>query len=338
MGIEGERAGIQDPIRTGHPGNPVESGIIRFSVIILTYNRPGFLQECIKSALKQDYHEPFEILVVDDGSTDSTGELVRALAGIHRNIVYIRHEMNLGVGAARNTGIRYARGEYMAFIADDYVLPADYLLRADVFFTACADAEIMSCRLQQLDEQYWELVQYYVYDTIYTRLMVLSPITCSRTSRYVFIRLPELDTVRSSMYLPPRPAAVFRRSVLERFQFAGAMRSNEDADLSIRLREAGIPVYLNSEIRIRAHFGEHVRDHIRKEYAHGRDSRVWFPGKNPHTRAVAQFLGGIMDALIVVRQTRDMKEYITLFPGVFLVIMAFRLGYLIAPGRREPLS
>jgi len=65
---------------------------------------------------------------------------------------------------------------------------------------------------------------------------------------------------------------------------------------------------------------------------------VWFPGKNPHTRAVAQFLGGIMDALIVVRQTRDMKEYITLFPGVFLVIMAFRLGYLIAPGRREPLS
>lgn len=315
-------------------GENHEMPIIKFSLIVLTYNRKGLLQKCIRSALNQNYQKQYEIVVVDDCSTDSTKDIIGVLRETHKNIVYIRHEKNLGVGAARNTGSRHAKGEFIAFLADDYILPKDYLLKVEAFFNEYANAEVMACRLKCLNDNYWELVQFFVYDTIYTQLIFFSPLSFFRTFKYVFVRLPPLKTVQSSYYLPPRPAAVFRRDLLARFQFADTLRSNEDADLSIRLRNAGIPVYLNSDIRIQANFGERVKDHIMKEYAHGRDSLIYIPGNKTPARAVAQFLGGIIDALIVVRQTRDIKEYIALFPGVLCVITAFRSGYLEASIRR----
>jgi len=79
------------------------------SVVIPTYNRAHLVDRAIRSVLNQTYQD-FEIIVVDDGSTP--------------RIRYIRHEKNRGGSAARNTGIRAARGEYIAFLdSDDEWLP-----------------------------------------------------------------------------------------------------------------------------------------------------------------------------------------------------------------------
>jgi glycosyltransferase involved in cell wall biosynthesis len=91
----------------------------KVSVIIPTYNHACYLPEAIESVLDQTYRD-FEVIVVDDGSSDNTQEVVTRF-GVQ--VIYIRQE-NRGLPAARNTGIRASAGEYVAFLdADDWFLP-----------------------------------------------------------------------------------------------------------------------------------------------------------------------------------------------------------------------
>ena len=94
------------------------------SVIIPVYNVGAFLQPCLDSLMAQTYQN-LEILLIDDGSTDGSGELCDAYAQKDARFHAI-HKENGGVSSARNLGLDMAQGEYIALIdADDYVLP-DY--------------------------------------------------------------------------------------------------------------------------------------------------------------------------------------------------------------------
>lgn len=86
------------------------------SVIIPTYNRAHLIGGAIQSVLDQTYQD-FEIIVVDDGSTDNTAEVVKSFN--EQRIKCIRHDKNRGGSAARNTGIKAAKGEYIAFQDSD---------------------------------------------------------------------------------------------------------------------------------------------------------------------------------------------------------------------------
>lgn len=87
-----------------------------FSIIIPTYNRREKLKKAIESVLKQT-HKDFELIIVDDGSKDNTGELVKSF--IDERIVY-KYQDNSGLpSVARNTGITIARGEWTCFLDSD---------------------------------------------------------------------------------------------------------------------------------------------------------------------------------------------------------------------------
>ena len=90
----------------------------RVSVVIPTYNREHTVERAIKSVLDQTYRN-FELIVVDDASSDNTEIIVKKLAAEDKRIRYIRHENNLGVTSGRNTGIHHARGYYLTFLDDD---------------------------------------------------------------------------------------------------------------------------------------------------------------------------------------------------------------------------
>lgn len=108
---------VADPIPTPAAGSaPPQANLV--SVVIPCYNHAQFLAHAIESVLTQSYSN-FEIIVVDDGSTDDTAEVVRRYSPVH----YV-YQDNAGRSSARNTGLWQSRGEFVVFLdADDRLLP-----------------------------------------------------------------------------------------------------------------------------------------------------------------------------------------------------------------------
>ncbi len=98
---------------------------MRVSLVISTHNRKDLLRRCLAAATSQDYPD-YEVIVVDDGSTDGTEEMVRRE---FPQVRYLRQEPNRGPAAARNRGIEAATGEIVAFTDDDCLVPPDFLAR-----------------------------------------------------------------------------------------------------------------------------------------------------------------------------------------------------------------
>ena len=92
------------------------------SVIIPVYNVEEYLRECVDSVLKQTY-ESFEVILVDDGSTDTSGDICDEYAGKDTRIKVI-HQKNQGLSGARNAGFDSSNGKYVYFLdSDDWILP-----------------------------------------------------------------------------------------------------------------------------------------------------------------------------------------------------------------------
>ncbi len=98
------------------------------SIVIPTYNYAAFLPTAIRSCLDQTY-KPIEILVVDDGSTDNTKDVIKEF---NNHITYFFQE-NRGVSAARNRGLELAKGDYITFLdSDDYLTNDSLELRIEI--------------------------------------------------------------------------------------------------------------------------------------------------------------------------------------------------------------
>jgi len=102
----------------------------RISVIMPTYNRSDMIGRTILAYLDQEgVNGSFEIIVVDDGSTDETAGILERLEREREEVVRVFHQSNKGPAAARNVGIRESRGEYILFAGDDVIPVRDLLLR-----------------------------------------------------------------------------------------------------------------------------------------------------------------------------------------------------------------
>ena len=98
----------------------------RFSVIIPVYNVERYLPACVKSVAEQPGPRDWECLLIDDGSTDSSGKMCDAFAGLIPG-VRVLHQKNAGLAAARNTGLAAAAGEWVLFLDSDDYWPAAML-------------------------------------------------------------------------------------------------------------------------------------------------------------------------------------------------------------------
>lgn len=114
----------------------------QISLVIPVYNVQDYLEECLDSVLLQDY-ENFEVVAVNDGSTDNSRKILDSYERSDSRIRVV-DQRNKGLAGARNTGVAAARGDYIAFVdSDDYVTP-DYLsaMAANAF---AYDADISIC-------------------------------------------------------------------------------------------------------------------------------------------------------------------------------------------------
>lgn len=113
------------------------------SVIVPVYKVELYVEQSIRSVLKQTFKD-FELIAVDDASPDRSIELVKRLAQEDDRIKIIRHEINQGLGPARNTGLEHARGKYVYFLdSDDLIVPnaLEIMHRA----AEANDAEVVHC-------------------------------------------------------------------------------------------------------------------------------------------------------------------------------------------------
>ncbi|MEE9501364.1 MAG: glycosyltransferase [Candidatus Aminicenantaceae bacterium] len=192
------------------------------TVIIPTFNRARFLKEAVQSVLDQDYfREPdttqlFEIIVVDDGSTDETGEVVQSFA---RDIRYIYQE-NRGVSTARNVGLQRARGDFIAF------LDSDDLWKRDKIGIQMSLMNTVSRAMMCYTEETW----------IRNRIFVNPKKRHQKYSGWIFDKVLPLCLISLS-------SALFRREVFEKIgSFDENLPVCEDYDFGIRLAHR-YPVY-----------------------------------------------------------------------------------------------
>jgi glycosyltransferase involved in cell wall biosynthesis len=105
---------------------------MKASVIVPTYNRREYLERTLQGLLKQTFpRHAFEIIVVDDCSTDDTADFMKRIVGADPDLVYLRHAENMGRVVTRNDGIEAAKGEILIFLDNDNV-PDPKLVEAHV--------------------------------------------------------------------------------------------------------------------------------------------------------------------------------------------------------------
>ena len=186
------------------------------SVVIPTYNRRDLVQRAIQSVFDQTYRD-FEIVVVDDGSTDGTGAAVEG----REQIRYLR-QANAGPASARNLGIRHARGEFIAFLDSDDVWLPDFLAAQIDVLSRFPEVALVCARssVGQKEAKDFPLRRDLVVGDLYAKLYERS-----------FVRTP---------------AAVVRKSCLDRIGcFNESYRWSEDHDLWLRIASRYPIAYVN---------------------------------------------------------------------------------------------
>lgn len=106
---------------------------LQFSIIIPVYNRPQEIAELLFSLTKQTYTKSFEVIVVEDGSSSTSKEIVQSFSG-KLNITYLFKE-NSGAGASRNFGMQKATGNYFIIFDSDCIIPPNYLVEVEKALT-----------------------------------------------------------------------------------------------------------------------------------------------------------------------------------------------------------
>ena len=111
-----------------------------FSIIVPIYNSELYLKRCLESIIKQAC-QAYEVILVDDGSTDTSGDLCDEYVAKFNNF-YVIHKNNEGLSSARNTGLKFATGKYIVFLDSDDFIEKELLLKA---FTQLEEKQFDAC-------------------------------------------------------------------------------------------------------------------------------------------------------------------------------------------------
>lgn len=197
------------------------------SVIIPAYNAARYIQEALESVFAQTYSD-YEVIVVNDGSPD-TQELESITAPYLNRVIYITQE-NRGLAGARNTGLRAAKGEFVALLdADDIWLP-DYLSTQVRFLEDHPDFDLAYCNAIFFGDSVYAGREY----------MAAFPSEGDATASAIISR-------RCHVFV----SVTARRDALRAVGFDEALRSCEDFDCWIRFAAAGYRIGYHREVLVR---------------------------------------------------------------------------------------
>lgn len=120
------------------------------SLLVPVYNAEKYLKQCLDSLIGQKTQYKYQIVIVDDGSTDGTGKVLETYKD-HKNII-IHTQKNMGISAARNQTLRLAEGEYVGVIDNDDYIKDDYVDKL-LKLAYAINADDVKCGYSNFDEQ-----------------------------------------------------------------------------------------------------------------------------------------------------------------------------------------
>jgi glycosyltransferase involved in cell wall biosynthesis len=202
------------------------------SVIVAVHNGERFLRTALQSLYAQDY-DHFEVIFIDDGSVDSSGDIAREFAGIR----YVYQE-NKGLAAARNAGLELARGDFLAYLDDDDIIPSHKLRRQAGYLGDNPEVGCVLGRQEIMLEAGVEPPDWLTRDAIFG----------------------DLDGI-------PFVSAMIRTNILRKVGgFDATYRFAEDRDLFVRLREHGVRIDVIPEVLLFRRFhGENMNFRLRPQ-------------------------------------------------------------------------
>ena len=176
---------------------------VKLSVVVPVYNGEHYVSRCIDSLQNQSLKE-IQIIVVDDGSTDQTAEVVRQYMKHTTNVQLVQRSKNEGTGSARNLGIEHAMGEYIAFLdVDDWMDMNGYLEMTSALDTSASDIGICNICTEYGDYLQSEIRYQYRHSNTITGSFALR----------LLCRVENYDN-----YISPRVGnKIFRRDFLRRY-------------------------------------------------------------------------------------------------------------------------
>lgn len=121
------------------------------SIVLPTHNGSEYLNLAVESVLAQTYGD-FELIIIDDGSTDNTWEIINYYAGIDNRIKALRHEVNKNLPAALNTGFKAAKGEFFTWTSDDNLLKPKMFEHFIQVFLSRPEVDIVYSDYDNIDE------------------------------------------------------------------------------------------------------------------------------------------------------------------------------------------
>lgn len=124
----------------------------KISIVLPTYNGSRYLGQAIESCLEQTYTD-WELIIVDDASTDNTPEIIAKYVAQDSRICSVRHETNRKLPAALNTGFAQVKGEYLTWTSDDNYYRPEALAEMVSFLVAHPGSEIVYCDYTVVDER-----------------------------------------------------------------------------------------------------------------------------------------------------------------------------------------
>ena len=200
------------------------------SVTVCTYNRAEMLRRALGSLIcpETDGAFSYEIVVVDDGSTDDTGDVVKEIAASSQVPVrYVRKEGG-GVAEARNTGVAEARGRWIAFFDDDQLAEADWLRNLVAIALEKGGDCVGGTRLLDLPQE---------------RLSRLGPVSRSILGENIY---GDKATRLRGKVLPPTGSLLIARGVFESIGVfdASMLFGGEDSDFVVRAEAAGFDIWI----------------------------------------------------------------------------------------------
>jgi len=242
------------------------------SIVVLTYNRAGLLDDCLHTLLRQNQPAGrFEVIVADDGSTDGTPDVVARHRQAHPVLRYVRHS-HRGISATRNLGIRSARAPLVAIVADDYLFAPDYGETIFRFFETHPDAGVVRFAIVASRDDFCSRLS-----DLYYRISVMNRLHTEGGAAEATFTSGRRITADHS--LEAAGAAAFRREVLERCGgFDESLLRAEDTDYTRRLKTLGIHIYYNPLHEVRHQYGLWCFDTMKKCFVSGHN-RYWLHRK-----------------------------------------------------------